>query len=252
MTFTNYNSEFNAAQAMKNYVITSDEALKQTEDYKKVAKLIFKLVESGVTFVGKGYCISMSDIVYTVLKQNGIPCKIVECHLTITNKTTDQIYNMGFDGLKDDPNKSDTHVVVVTQTEHPMVIDVSIAHLLPNNIQGVIDSLVNDDHGIFANSITPLVALTYQNKKTYSIPMLHERSIVDRIKTDVDIFKSLRFLKIMIICAVTVSLLNASRGFYDFYLVYVNTENHWGPTVVKNIYEKVDSIENKIQQLQKK
>ncbi len=237
---------------MKNYVITSNEALKKTNDYKKVAGLIYKLIEGGVTFVGKGYCISMSDIVYTVLKQNGIPCKIVECHLTITNKTTDQIYNMGFDGLKDDPNKADTHVVVVTETETPMIIDVSIAHLLPNNIQGVIDSLVDDDHGIFANVVCPLAALTYQAKKAYSIPMLHQRSIIDRIKTDVDIFKSLRYLKIMIIGAIVISTLNACRGFYDFYLVYVNTENNWGPTVVKNIYEKVDSIENKINQLQKK
>lgn len=252
MTFTNYNSEFNASQAMKSYIITNDEALKKTNEYKKISKLIFKLVENGSTFVGKGYCISMSDIVYTILKQNNIPCKIVECHLTITNKTTDEIYNMGFDGLKDDPNKADTHVVVVTQTEHPMVIDVSIAHLLPNNLQGVIDSLVDDEYGIFADTKNDLVALTYQNKKTYSIPMLHQRSIIDRIKTDVDIFKSLNLLKIMIYFAITISFLNASRGFYDFYQVYINEENNWGPSGIAKVMDRVSINSERIGRIEDK
>ena len=167
MTYTNHQNQFSAVSAMQNYVITTDEKLKQSSDYKKVATIIYKLIEGGVTFAAKGYCISMSDIVYTLLKQNKIPCKIVECHLAITSKVSNQVYTMGFDGLKDDPNKADTHVVVVTETAIPMIIDVSIAHLLPNNIQGVIDTLVDDPHGIFANIDTPLAALTYQKKKEF-------------------------------------------------------------------------------------
>jgi hypothetical protein len=248
MTYTNHTNQFSAASAMHNYIITTDNELKKTSDYKKVALIVHKLIEGGVTFAAKGYCISMSDIIYTLLKQNKIPCKIVECHLAITSKVNNQIYTVGFDGLKDDPNKADTHVVVVTETEIPMVIDVSIAHLLPNNIQGVIDKVIDDEHGVFANIDTQMVALTYQKKKEFSIPMLHQRSIVDRIQTDVNIFKSLKALKIMIIIALSVSTLNATRGFYDFYLIY-EAQNDWGPNSIREIIKKVDSISVEVQKL---
>ena len=245
MTYTNYTNQFSATHAMQNYIITTSDNLKKSKSYQDVARIIYKLIEGGVTFAAKGYCISMSDIVYTLLKQNNIPCKIVECHLAITSKVDNKIYTMGFDGLKDDPNKADTHVVVVTETEIPMIIDVSIAHLLPNNIQGVIDELVDDDYGVFANIDTPLVALTYQKKKEFSIPMLHQRSIIDRIQTDVNIFKSLTFLRYIVIGALAISMLNASRGFYDFYSVYFK-DNYWGPNAIENITKKIDSIEQKI------
>jgi hypothetical protein len=252
MTYTNHNNQFSATHAMQNYIITTNDNLKKTKDYQDVAKIIFKLIESGVTFAGKGYCISMSDIVYTLLKQRKIPCKIVECHLAITSKIDNKIYTMGFDGLKDDPNKADTHVVVVTETQTPMIIDVSIAHLLPNNIQGIIDSLVEDDHGgIFANVDTEMVSLTYQKKKEFSIPMLHQRSIIDRIETDVNIFNNLKYLKYMIIGAICISLLNASRGFYDFYSVYL-LENYWGPKAIETIHKNILTIEQKIDKLEKK
>jgi hypothetical protein len=246
MTQSNYSNQFSAAYAMQDYIITTSDTLRKTKDYENVATIVYKLVESGVTFAAKGYCISMSDIVYTLLKQNNIPCKIVECHLSLTNKIDSKFYVMGFDGLKEDLNKADTHIVVVTETEIPMIIDVSIAHLLPNNIQGVIDVLEDDPHGgIFANINTEHVALTYQKKKEHSIPMLHQRSIVDRIQTDVNIFKNLKLLKIMISIAIVVSLLNAVRGSYDFYSVYV-LDNYWGPNAIRNISERLVSIDEKI------
>jgi len=251
MTYTN-NNHFSATHAMKNYIITTSDRLQNDKDYKNILMIIKKLIEGGVTFAAKGYCISMSDIVYTLLKQNNIPCKIIECHLAISSKINNQIYTMGFDGLKDDPNKSDTHVVVVTETEIPMIIDVSIAHLLPNNIQGVIVELVDDDHGgVFANINNDMVALTYQKKKNFSIPMLHQRSIIDRIQTDVNIFKSLKTLKIFIICALIISSINLSRGMIDFYSVYY-LENFWGPNAVRGLTEKIDSLDQKLDNIKNK
>ena len=243
---------FSATHAMQNFIITTSEELKKDSDYKKVANIIYKLIEGGITFAAKGYCISVADIVYTLLKQNNIPCKILECHLAITNKIEDKVYAMGFDDLKDILTKADTHVVVVTETKIPMVIDVSIAHMLPNNIQGIIDILVDDNHGgIFANIDTPFISLTYQRKKQNSIPMLHERSILNRINTDIKIFNSLKYLKYIVIGALLISLLNASRGFYDFYSVYIKN-NYWGPNAIRHITEKVEAIEKKIDQQNKK
>lgn len=246
-----FTSSYSAHSAMNNFILTTNEQLKKNPTYNKVADLIYRLVQSGVTQMGKGYCISMSDVVYTLLKQNNIPCQIVECALTITNKQSGQIWIMGHAGLKEDENKADSHVVVITQTDIPMIIDISIAHLLPDNLQGIIDVLTETaNDGIFVNVDHPSVALTYKYQNKFTIPMLHQQSIVDRIKTDVGMLNSIRTLKILIGVALTISLLNASRGFYDFYSVYI-LDNYWGPRAVKHISDRVDSIENKINLLRK-
>ena len=91
-TYTNFNSSFSASTAISDFIITTSEKLKTNSDYIKILKIITKLIEGGTTFMGKGYCISMADIVYTLLKQNDIPCRIVECTLTITDKQKDEIY----------------------------------------------------------------------------------------------------------------------------------------------------------------
>lgn len=246
MIHTNFNNQLSATSAMQRFIITTSDKLKQNADYKKVAQIISKLIESGVTFAAKGYCISMSDIVYTLLKQNGIPCKILECHLAITSKVSNEVFCVGFDGLKETPDRADTHVIVITETEIPMIIDVSIAHLLPNNIQGVIDEVCYGQEDIFANIHNDLVALTYQKKKESSIPMLHQRSIVDRIQTDINIFKSLKMLKYIVIVALTISLINAGRGFYDFYKVYGDHDINWGPAGIDRIIEKIDALTKKL------
>lgn len=238
------NSQTSARSAMSNYILTTDQKLKKTDDYEKVSQVIFRLMESGVTFAAKGYCISMSDIVYTMLNQIGIKCRIVECGLTINNKQDNKLYVVGYDNLKDVEECEDTHVVVVTETEIPMIIDVSIAHLLPNNLQGVIDILQNDE--ILSNINTNIVDLTYKEKKNFKIPLLHQTSIVDRIKTDMIIFDNLKFLKTLVVVALVISSLNALRGLYEYYEVYVNDGNDWGPIAVKHIYERLDKIEEKI------
>jgi len=237
---------------MQNFILTTNDDVKNSKDYKNVIGIVNKLIEGGVTFAARGYCISMSDVVYTLLRQNKIPCKIVECHLAISSKTSNKIHTVGFDGLKDDPNKADTHVVVVTETETPLIIDLSIAHMLPNNLQGVVDGLVDDKHGgIFADIDSPVVALTYQKKKEFSIPMLHQRSIVDRIQTDVNIFKNLTFLKYAVLIALLVSTISASRGFYDYYETYIH-DNNWGPSGMEKLMNKIDKLDAKVTQLEKK
>jgi len=230
-----------AKSAMSNFILTTDQNLKKTSDYEKVCRVIFRLMESGVTFAAKGYCISMSDIVYTLLNQVGIKCRIVECAVTINNKQDNKLYVVGYDNLKDVEHCEDTHVVVVTETEVPMIIDVSIAHLLPNNLQGIIDSLQNSE--ILANINTNFVDLTYKEKTNFKIPLLHQTSIVDRIKTDMFIFDNIKVLKSLVVIALLVSSFNAIRGLFEYYEVYVNSTNDWGPVAVKSINERLDKIE---------
>lgn len=236
-----------ARSAMQDYIITTSDKLKNTDEYKTVVNLIYRLMESGVTYAAKGYCISMSDIVYTILKQNNIPCRIVECQLTVTNNASKQLYVVGFKGLKDSQDRADTHVVVVTETEVPMLIDVSISHLLPNNLQGVIDE-VQDGSDILANIHSIHSNLTYQQKTTFSIPLLHQMSIVDRIKTDTTLMKTMSRLKVFLYVLLLVSSFNALRGLVDFYLVY-GAKNYWGPETTREIYNNIQIINDKLDNL---
>jgi hypothetical protein len=43
--------------------------------------------------------------------------------------------------------------------------------------------------------------------------------------------------------ALTISTLNALRGAYDFYQVYV-AENYWGPGTLQQIDERLDTLED--------
>lgn len=244
--FQQPNGDVSARGAMSNFILTSNDELKKTEDYKKVSDVIFRLMETGVTHAARGYCVSMSDIVYTMLTQLNIPCKIVECGLTIDIKSTNQLYVVGYDNLKDKPDGADTHVVVVTQTEIPMIIDVSISHLLPNRLQGVIDSCCVDSNGVIANINNGDVYLTYKEKKKFTLPMMHQLSIVDRIKTDVSIFNNIKFIKSLVVVALCISTINAARGLYDFYTVHVVQDNYWGPSAIKVIDDKVNRIIEKL------
>lgn len=242
----NFNTKYSAQNYMHNYVVTTDEQLKKTKEYETVSNIIFNLMQGGIIHLGKGYCISLSDMIYTILKQNNIPCKIVECQLTLSNKQENKVEMVGFDSFagRDITKGHDTHVVVVTETEHPMIIDMSISHMLPNNIQGVIDSVKKEDNRVIAHIVTENVLLTYQEKKVNTIPVLHQKSIIDRIQTDLTLFSSIKKLKFLIFLAIFISLLNASRGFYDFYMVYFE-QNDWGPTAIQKINQKLDILLNR-------
>lgn len=238
-TLDNFNNNFSAHYAMKEFVLTTSHRLKDNREFVKVLDIVYRLIHTNITQAGKGYCISMSDLIYTLLKQNGIKCRMVECSLTISNRITNQISAVGFTDFKETPGNGDTHCVVVTETEIPMVIDCSIAHCLPNNFQAVIDEVIDEEEKIFANINHKTVALTYKYKNKYSIPHLHERSIIDRITTDVRIFNNLKFLKYMIFLALLISSLSAIRGFVDFYRMHIANDGY-----MQILYDIQNTVKN--------
>jgi hypothetical protein len=151
---------------------------------------------------------------------------MVECQLAITHKKDDAIWLIGFDNQKsgDLRNEVDTHVVIVTDTEIPMLIDLSISHKLPEDMNAIIDAVELSDNKVIATINHPGVSLIYQERERFKLPLLHQTSIVDRIKTDKKIFKDMKFLMSLVIFSVCVSSINLIRGSYDFYKVHVSEE----------------------------
>ena len=195
-----YETDYSASSKANEHIITTSDELKQTQDYRKVKDIINRLIESGVTKMGEGYCISVSDIIYNLLVQNGIKCHLAEVKLSMVDQETQFSDMIGFETVftQNSHKKVSTHVVVVTDTEIPMLIDGSIAHKLPKNMQAIIEKADNYGSKTMCNFNFGNRGFLYQEKiDGIGIPQLHQISILDRIGTDKRIFDTLSHLRIL-------------------------------------------------------
>jgi len=207
----------------------------ETEYFKIVKGVVDGLHKSGMTEAGSGYCLSMSDIVLKLLHKEGIKSRLVECNLMVTLKNPPGMYLMGYPGFNGNNYNSEkmmqTHIVCITETEIPILIDLSISHI-DKNIPYICAPIPkNFEHTNLTEYDFETSTWTYTQKEdtNLELPKLHQKSILDRIKTDQLVSSELKLVKTLIIFALTVSSLNFMRGTYDFYQTYINKYNDWGP-----------------------
>jgi len=195
-----FNQDTSASAKAKDFIITNDKSIFEDPEFLKIKEAVSRLVESGLTKMGEGYCISVSDIIFNLLSQAGIKCHLVECQLSIVDQKTQATHLIGFNTTfqQNSHSRVSTHVVVVTDTKIPIMIDASIAHKLPNGMQAIIDRFQDLGDKVFAKVEKDGYTLIYQEKKEgIGIPQLHQISILDRINTDKKIFREIRILKIL-------------------------------------------------------
>ena len=195
-----FNNDTSALAKAKDVIITNNKDVLEDADYIKIRETVSRLIESGLTKMGEGYCISVSDIIFNLLSQSGIKCHLVECQVSIVDQRTQATHLVGFNTSIQQHNyvKVATHVVVVTDTEIPIMIDASIAHKLPNGMQAIVDKFEDLGNKVFAKIEKDDYTLLYQEKQdAVGIPQLHQISILDRINTDKKIFKEIKVLKIL-------------------------------------------------------
>jgi hypothetical protein len=205
----------------------------QTEYYKKVKSLVDGLHSVGMLENGSGYCLSMSDIIHKLLHKEGIKSRLVECSLMVTLKNPPSLYLMGYPGFNGNHFDSDkmlqTHIVCVTETEVPILIDLSISHI-DKNIPFICAPITKkEEHTNIAEYDFETSTWTYQEKVDTELPKLHQRSILDRIEQDNKVTRQIHFIKSFMFVLLTLSSLNFIRGSYDFYQTYINKTNDWGP-----------------------
>jgi hypothetical protein len=241
------NMHYDASALLHNYIGTQNAKLKETQDYKTVVALLTRLLEAGIIGIGQGYCISMCDMIYTLLLQQNIKCRLVECQVAITQPQSGHIELIGFDlaQTKNAINEILTHVVLVTDTEIPMIIDPSISHKLPPEVQVIVDAVNGTENRVIASIKHPTVSLVYQEKEKLQLPILHQKSIVDRIQTDQAIFKNITFLKYALLILFIVSSSNALRGFYDYYTTFV-AHGYWGPHAIESLSNDVRDLKETV------
>lgn len=203
-------------------IFTTDRELVKTQDYNRVSATVFRLIQSGVTEMGRGWCISMSDTVYTLLKQQGINSRLVECQVTITDTVNEEEVTrlVGVDQAHRTPMDVSTHVVVITETTPPMIIDASIGHLLPD--AAVLIDRCGDPRPdrIFGDFRQNNFQITYQEKLNSKVPLVHQTSMIDRIVTDQRIFSEIRLLKTLNYIGIVLStfaVINVTGRFLNFW-----------------------------------
>jgi hypothetical protein len=179
-------------------ILTTDQTLLKNPEYTQIRDTLLRLANNGVIRMGQGWCVSMSDMIYTLLKQQGISAKMVECQAVITVQLQDGSEHVNLIGFEepDNPGQISSHVVLVTATAPPMIIDASIGHILPQDQSVIVDAcLATQTHRVFAEIRTDSLKITYQEKAQPKIPLTHQVSVLDRIVTDQKIFSDISMLK---------------------------------------------------------
>jgi hypothetical protein len=215
---------------MNNFV--EPKLLKETEYYQKILEVIEKVSNMGMLDRGVGYCFSMSDIFLKLLHKNGIGAELVECSLMVAIKDPPSVNLVGYNGFGNVSNYADAmenHVVCITKTPIPILIDGSLKNIDPNVPYVCIPVTGKENHTNLAEYDFGTSVWTYEKKKDSELPMLHQRSILQRISKDKKIDTDIQKLQKIIISIAVITVLNFIRGTYDFYQKYVVKDNNYGP-----------------------
>lgn len=194
-----------------------------TQDYKTCLDAIEYLRTSGIINNAAGNCIAMSDLLQHTLRELKISSRLVECKLVVqikNNQNQTEFRYLGFNGSSLTSGFLDTHVVVVTETKIPMLIDLSISHMLPNNRVFVIERVISSETDIITKINFSECSLTYTHKKTIRLLGLHQTTLVDRIASELQTKKKLNFIYLAIIFLGMFTLFNFVMNSSMLYLRY--------------------------------
>lgn len=205
------------------YELTMDSELLKSPRYHKIKDIVKKLsqVTSPEQFAGN--CISTADIVQHLVSHAGIKCKIVECQVCMIRndgETQDFLF-IGFDG-RSYPGQIDTHTVVITEDEEPLLIDLSLGHVMPKDKPFIVEKLNGTKPGVIAEFNIGNINITYTEKKNIRLPAVHQKTLLQRLVTEQEMTKNISKLKIFVICAVSLGLINFSLNVILIFLRLYN------------------------------
>lgn len=205
----------------------------QTSEYKKIVSVLEQIGSWGMYERSAGYCVSMSHIITTRLRQVGIESRLMECSLIVATKNPPDVTLIGHDGyypIDFDPKKqTQNHVVCVTDTSIPYIIDASIFGIDPKLNYVIVPANDPLPDGSFELETVNSV-WTYKEKINVELPKLFERSIIHRIETDKKFNKDIGIIRSVLVLLIAISTVNFTRGIFDFYQKYVNKTNNFGPS----------------------
>jgi len=204
-------------------------------EYIKIRQILNDLYKRNLLERFDGECIAAADILQHSLANAGISSKIIECQLSIINNSHKNGFVWRFVGFDDNlsANGIDTHAVIVTNTEEPWLIDISLPLTIGGSRPWVVEKLNGRDSLIFSKFQIDDLTLTYHPKLNPRLLGLHQKTLLDRIKSQKKIERTLTFLKGMVVILFIISTANFTRGAYDFYQKYIIEDNNFGPNKIE-------------------
>jgi len=233
----NYKSGFDTFDSyLENLLL--ENGLDEDEKIKWIFEVINDMMLSGTIKNGVGYCLAMSDLLQKLLEFNNIESELVECSLAIvdSNFSPPNLTMVGYENKSQIlDNTMQNHVVLITKTKIPLIIDLSVFCMV-KNVPYVI-GIVKENQSIkLASLVINNAVFKYSKKPTSSIPYLHQQSITNRIELDNKITNNFIRIQKLIAVLFVISSVNLLRGSFDFYQKYINTSNGFGP--VKSVIAK--------------
>ena len=118
-----------------------------TKTYSKILSILETLDRDRILVHLNGNCLLAADVVQNMLSAHGVHARIIECQLMITHTDpagTKSVHMVGYELGVPGANQVDTHAVTVTQDDCPLLVDVSVGHLLENPRHVIVAELVED------------------------------------------------------------------------------------------------------------
>ncbi len=197
--------------------MSSDESLLKSPVYHKIKSVVDALMSGSNGNEFSGNCIAASDILQTVLSKAGIACKILECQVSIVveeGSGNKRYHFIGYDNYSY-PGQIDTHTVVLTEADDPILIDISLGYILSTEQPVVIERIKRNEKEISSDGTigefkVGNATLSYSEKKNIRLAGFHQKNLLQRILKEQDIDKNMNKLKLFIICAVSLGVINFS------------------------------------------
>ena len=187
----------------KTVELTLDHELLKSPHYHKIKEIIAKLTASNMAQNMSGNCISSSEIMQHLLTQVGISCRIIECQVCLIRNGTNNLNDILFVGYDDQQytGQIDTHTVIVTEGENPLIIDMSLSYALPKDHPYIVER-VKTSENIIGEYNVGNINITYFNKKNIKLNKLHQKTLLERYFEDEHSKKKFNTLeKVVYICA---------------------------------------------------
>ena len=222
-------------------LLTSIDVSKLPSKTKKAYQILQRMCQNGIIHAGNGWCVSMSDIIQQQLDAVGIQSHMLEVDLRIQYREENDTVLIGHENSDKNRDEYDTHVVVVADCEQPFLIDASISKYLPYGKLAVFEPIPEIGTNYFFDFKSDEICLTYRTKALQKVPMTHNSSIINRIKTDEKVRSDINKLGYYMMLAIILTVINTSLAFYNYYEVYVE-KNSWGPQSQRIHFEQIDQI----------
>lgn len=191
----------------------NSENLIKTVQYQALKKIVETFIQTSNPAAFSGNCVATSDILQTLLFRHGIKSRIIECQASVFKIESAGRVNYMFIGYDNYsyPGQIDTHTVVVTEDEHPILIDLSLGYVLPAHkkyLMALANLSIDPKEKIICEVQFDDYEIVYYEKTSLRLPNIHQKNLMQRILNEQRIENYLDFIKKMLYLSLTLSIIN--------------------------------------------